>query len=275
MSPRSARLTLAHTPAPARSHAHARTCQTVELSGWEDVEVTFELVHDFDGLGPDSEDSFWGFLSGRGWTYLLDEGYQPISWRELPTSFDLRMFRNDVYRSMGGFARKYGVLERGSALEDKLFFEFRWGYLFWYNRHGPSDEEDDKLWRDERHYRMWNIMQRTLDTIVHDEFDVYRYKPSSGNGNGDPVHGVQEGELPRFDIAQQIEFAVEVVQPCYRALSWALQDLCESYASDPRAFGSLTALFPGTTVLPGRVLTAPPPEWSGKGSHTAEMDFKK
>jgi hypothetical protein len=36
--------------------------------------------------------------------------------------FVLGAFRNDVYRSMGGFARVFDVLKRGKELDDRLFF---------------------------------------------------------------------------------------------------------------------------------------------------------
>jgi hypothetical protein len=36
--------------------------------------------------------------------------------------FVLTAFRNDVYRSMGGFARVFDVLKRGKELDDRLFF---------------------------------------------------------------------------------------------------------------------------------------------------------
>uniref|UniRef100_A0A7S3F356 ParB-like nuclease n=1 Tax=Prasinoderma singulare TaxID=676789 RepID=A0A7S3F356_9VIRI len=242
---------------------HHHTLAALELSGWEDVEVTFELVYEFDEgvLDTSNNDLFYGFLSGKGWTYLLDEQYQPISWRELPTGFDLRLYRNDLYRSMGGFCRKYGVLERGTTLEDRLFFEFRWGYLFWLNRNGP-DSESENLWTDMRHYRTWCHMTSCLDEIIHNEFDVYKFKPNE-------VCAVAEN----FDIDEQVEFGKEVVRPCYRAACWALRDLCENYqAKQPVPLGKMSKLFPGTSVLPGRVLTAPPPKWQGKGSHTTEAD---
>jgi hypothetical protein len=39
--------------------------------------------------------------------------------------FVLTAFRNDVYRSMGGFARVFDVLKRGKELDDRLFFGAR------------------------------------------------------------------------------------------------------------------------------------------------------
>ena len=39
---------------------------------------------------------------------------------------ELTAFRNDVFRSLGGFARLNGLLKRGKTLEDLLFFEFQW-----------------------------------------------------------------------------------------------------------------------------------------------------
>ena len=67
-------------------------------------------------------DTFWGYMEGRGWAFLRDENYASLHHSVLPTSFDITAFRNDLYRSIGGYLRVYGVLKRGRTLEDRLFF---------------------------------------------------------------------------------------------------------------------------------------------------------
>jgi hypothetical protein len=52
----------------------------------------------------------------------------------LPTTFAITAFHNDIYRSMGGFARVHRVLKRPKNLESRLFFEFKWGYFFYVHR---------------------------------------------------------------------------------------------------------------------------------------------
>ena len=113
---------------------HHHTLAALELSGF-DVEITLEQVRSFDKTEQTLE-GFWGYMEGRGWAFLRDENYNRIPIAKLPKTFNLSAFRNDVYRSMGGFARVFDVLKRGKELDDRLFFEFRWGYFFWIHRKG-------------------------------------------------------------------------------------------------------------------------------------------
>jgi len=108
---------------------HHHTLVALELSGL-DVDITLEQIRSFD-KAEQSLEGFWGYLEGRGWAFLRDEQYARIPIDSIPKTFAISAFRNDVYRSMGGFARVYGVLKRGKELDDRLFFEFRWGYMFW------------------------------------------------------------------------------------------------------------------------------------------------
>ncbi len=106
-----------------RRLARWRPAAALELSGF-DVEITLEQVRSFDKTEQTLE-GFWGYLEGRGWAFLRDENYNRIPIAKLPKVFVLSAFRNDVYRSMGGFARVFDVLKRGKELDDRLFFEFR------------------------------------------------------------------------------------------------------------------------------------------------------
>ena len=115
---------------------HHHTLAALELSGF-DVEITLEQVRSFDKTEQTLE-GFWGYMEGRGWAFLRDENYNRIPIAKLPKTFSLSAFRNDVYRSMGGFARVFDVLKRGKELDDRLFFEFRWGYFFWIHRKGAT-----------------------------------------------------------------------------------------------------------------------------------------
>jgi hypothetical protein len=115
---------------------HHHTLAALELSGF-DVDITLEQVRSFDKTEQTLE-GFWGYMEGRGWAFLRDENYNRIPIAKLPKNFALSAFRNDVYRSMGGFARVFDVLKRGKELDDRLFFEFRWGYFFWIHRKGAT-----------------------------------------------------------------------------------------------------------------------------------------
>jgi hypothetical protein len=111
-----------HATAAVQSR-RARLAAALELSGF-DVEITLEQVRSFD-KSEQTLEGFWGYLEGRGWAFLRDENYNRIPIAKLPKVFVLSAFRNDVYRSMGGFARVFDVLKRGKELDDRLFFEFR------------------------------------------------------------------------------------------------------------------------------------------------------
>ena len=70
-----------------------------------------------------------------------------------PQDFDITNFRNDLYRSIGGFLRVYDVLKRGKTLEDTLFFEFRWGYFVWLHRSNKSSIS----FRSPHRFRKWSV----------------------------------------------------------------------------------------------------------------------
>ena len=92
---------------------HHHTLSALELAGWE-VDVTLEEIYVFeDDL---NEEAFWGIMEGKGWSFCRDENYRRIDLKDLPKNFELSSFRNDVFRSLGGFARKFGVLKRGKSL---------------------------------------------------------------------------------------------------------------------------------------------------------------
>merc|ERR1711884_46681 len=110
------------------------------MSGW-DVDITLECIEE-QPEGEMSPDWFWGYLQGRGWAFICDENYALQHYSSLPKRFHIRDFRNDIYRSIGGFARRFKLLKRGKSLDDRLFFEFRWGYFFWQNR----EYKEEGLW---------------------------------------------------------------------------------------------------------------------------------
>eukprot|EP00854_Cymbomonas_tetramitiformis_P004394 gene4394-5403_t len=116
---------------------HHHTLVALEMSGWN-PKVTLQCVDELDAEERGKE-AFWGYLEGRGWAFMRDPDYTRISHKLLPKTFHIQEFRNDVYRSMGGFARKH---------KDKLFFEFRWGYFFWLHR-----ANEFELWGDDRNHR--------------------------------------------------------------------------------------------------------------------------
>jgi len=114
---------------------HHHTLAALELfckSTETDLYVTMERIRQFDKSEQNSltDEAFWGVMEGKGWAFLRDENYNRSSVTDLPLDFALSSFRNDIYRSMGGFARVYEVLKRGKELDDMLFFEFRWGCAF-------------------------------------------------------------------------------------------------------------------------------------------------
>jgi hypothetical protein len=107
-------------------------CKSTET----DLFITMERIRQFDKSEQNSltDEAFWGLMEGKGWAFLRDENYNRTAMANLPVDFSLSSFRNDIYRSMGGFARVYEVLKRGKELDDMLFFEFRWGFFFWCGR---------------------------------------------------------------------------------------------------------------------------------------------
>ena len=122
---------------------HHHTLAALDLfctSTETDLYITMERIRQFDKTEQNSltDEAFWGLMEGKGWAFLRDENYNRSNVAELPVDFSLSSFRNDIYRSMGGFARVYEVLKRGKELDDMLFFEFRWGFFFWLHRNGAA-----------------------------------------------------------------------------------------------------------------------------------------
>ena len=58
-----------------------------------------------------NEEAFVGIMEGKGWSFCRTR-IRRIDLKDLPKNFELSSFRNDVFRSVGGFARKFGVLKR-------------------------------------------------------------------------------------------------------------------------------------------------------------------
>lgn len=113
---------------------HHHTLAALELSGYDEVVVTLERVHKVDKAAY-SKAAFWGYMEGRGWAFCRDEAYLRVAHSKLPKDYRITSFRNDIYRSIGGFLRTHDVLKRGKRLSDRAFFEFKWGYFFWLHRH--------------------------------------------------------------------------------------------------------------------------------------------
>ena len=121
--------------------------------------------------------------------------------------FELSAFRNDVYRSMGGFARVYDVLKRGKELDDRLFFEFRWGFFFWIHRNDSFG-----LWPDKRLLRGF---QRCVQLVS--EIDLQEY---SADGNAPKLATANVNEIC-FLSQQVIEPAYQSARPRgLRGVSW-------------------------------------------------------
>ena len=204
---------------------HHHTLSALELAGWE-VDVTLEEIYVFeDDL---NEEAFWGIMEGKGWSFCRDENYRRIDLKDLPKNFELSSFRNDVFRSLGGFARKFGVLKRGKSLEDRLFFEFQWGYFFWLHR---SDK-----------YRLWPSAElsrgfdRLMTMIENTDKDEYIDK--------------------RRDVTDMIELSERVLQPLYSVLVQYIGPLAATYDELPpgetKKVPGLKTLF-GRDYLPGAV----------------------
>ena len=211
---------------------HHHTLAALELSGW-DVDVKMEEIFEYDA--DLAEERFWGIMEGKGWSFCWDAEYKRMEYSDIPKSFNLTAFRNDVYRSLGGFARRYKLLKRGKMLEDKLFFEFQWGYFFWLHRNDA--------------YALWpsSQLQRGFDRLLKmiEQTDDSEY--------------IGEGHLEAArDVQDMILLSEKVLQPLYEVLVEYIAPLAYAYQSIPededRTVPGLKKRF-GREQLPGSVIT--------------------
>jgi len=211
---------------------HHHTLAALELSGW-DVEVKMEEIFEYDA--DLTEERFWGIMEGKGWSFCWDADYKRMEYSDIPKSFNLTAFRNDVYRSLGGFARRYKLLKRGKMLEDKLFFEFQWGYFFWLHRNDA--------------YALWpsSQLQRGFDRLLKmiEQTDDSEY--------------IGEGHLEAArDVQDMILLSEKVLQPLYEVLVEYIAPLAYAYQTIPldeeRVVPGLKKRF-GREYLPGSVIT--------------------
>lgn len=193
---------------------HHHTLAALELftrSTGCDITLTLERVRSFDappsgsdGSAPPSaltDDAFWGLMEGKGWAFLRDEQYNRSLIPNLPKDFTLSSFRNDVYRSMGGFARVYDVLKRGKELEDLLFFEFRWGFFFWLHRN-----DSFSLWPDKRLLRAFQRCVALVEAIDAQEYAA-------------------DARANTLNVKDCIYLSQQVIEPAYQLLSFYLRNL--------------------------------------------------
>ncbi len=185
---------------------HHHTLTALELfvnSTGCDVYITLERIRSFnkDEQNSLTDEAFWGLMEGKGWAFLRDENYNRSAVSSLPKDFTLSSFRNDVYRSMGGFARVYDVLKRGKELEDLLFFEFRWGFFFWLHRNDSFN-----LWPDKRLLRAF---QRCVALVS--EIDTKEYSA--------------DAKANTLNVKDCIFLSQQVIEPAYQVLSFYLRNL--------------------------------------------------
>lgn len=105
-------------------------------------------------------DFFWKFMENRGWSFIRNADYTHALPSALPKTFAIQEFHNDIYRSMGGFARVHRVLKRPKSLEGRLFFEFKWGYFFF-----AHSEDQFDLWSDKRLFRSWARVKVLVEEV--------------------------------------------------------------------------------------------------------------
>ena len=260
---------------------HHHTLAALELSGYDDVEVTLERVHKVDKEAY-SKSAFWGYMEGRGWAFNRDDEYLRDSPSNLPKDYRLTSFRNDIYRSIGGFLRAHDVLKRGKTLADRLFFEFRWGYFFWLHR----DNEYD-LWPSSKSHAKFVELMKRIEKI---ELPA---EAAADFGEGDQVgwwskenvwesefeeevvmaaqaHGISCDSFEECEVAlEQLEnkrfkrltwHSTKVAQPLYQEISEVLRPLCEAYAKreeDELDVPGLRDVFGTSKRLPGKVIGKP------------------
>mmetsp|Transcript_2115 Transcript_2115/g.13769 ORF Transcript_2115/g.13769 Transcript_2115/m.13769 type:complete len:298 (+) Transcript_2115:63-956(+) len=212
------------------------TLSALKMSGW-DPEITLQVVQQVD-KDERSLDAFWGYLEGKGWAFMRDENYQRQNFDDMPKEIDLEHFRNDIYRSLGGFARTHNILQRGKTLDERLFFEFRWGYFFWLHRNNEFG-----LWPDERLHRGWLRMMNVVRDIDMTEYML-------------------ENVANTEHVNDLLFLSKEVIEPAYRVLCFHVKHLCYAYDELPEEakdvpgmkdiFGVTHSKLPGKVIRPGQ-----------------------
>jgi len=230
---------------------HHHTLAALNLAGW-DIDVYMEEIFEYDDdIG---DDRFWGNMEGKGWSFCWDSDYSRLSHESIPKSFELQAFRNDIFRSLGGFCRKGKLLKRGKMLEEKLFFEFQWGYFFWLHRNDA--------------YALWpsSQLQRGFDRLLSmiEQTDDSEY--------------IGEGHLEASrDVADMIFLSDKVLQPLYEVLVEYVAPLAYAYATlpdDARVVHGLRKRF-GRETLPGSVITGQFDFLTERQNFTMPEDGKK
>lgn len=211
---------------------HHHTLAALQLAGW-DVDIYMEQIFEYDD--DLSEERFWGIMEGKGWSFCWDSDYSRLEHDAIPTSFDLTSFRNDIFRSLGGFCRKQKLLKRGKMLEEKLFFEFQWGYFFWLHRNDAY-----ALWPSSQLQRGFNRLLTMIEQTDDSEY-------------------IGEGHLEASrDVKDMILLSDKVLQPLYEVLVRYVAPLAYAYATLPtneeRVVPGLKKRF-GREILPGSVIT--------------------
>jgi len=183
---------------------HHHTLAALEASGW-DVKVTIVVVQDIpEDLAP--LEFFWNYMEKRGMCFIRNVDYTHASVDKLPLTFNMTEYNNDVYRSMGGFARLNNVLKRPKNLQARLFFEFKWGYFF--NVH---QNDDLGLWHDKRLFRSWCRAKQLIE-----ETDMQEYMLD---------------DIKRVTIPELIYLSENVIEPAYTLMMFYLRSLCTEYES--------------------------------------------
>jgi len=167
------------------------------------VKVTLVVIMDIpEDLG--TLDMFWDFMERRGFTFMRNPDYTHCNYDALPTTFDITAYHNDIYRSMGGFARVHRVLKRPKNLESRLFFEFKWGYFFYVHR-----EDELGLWHDKRLFRSWQRVRHLVE-----ETDMQEYVIDN---------------MRRLDVGDCTYLSENVIEPVYQLMMFYLRSLCLEY----------------------------------------------
>ena len=159
-----------------------------------------------------TEEMFWGIMEGKGWSFCVDQDYGRLPPSAVPTrrhlSWYTSAFRNDIFRSLGGFARKAKLLKRGKMLEEKLFFEFQWGYFFL----ASSKRRVHALARRPQLQRGFNRLLTMIEQTDESEY-------------------IGEGHLEASrDVRDMIFLSDVVLQPLYEVLVKYVAPLAYAYA---------------------------------------------
>jgi len=185
---------------------HHHTLAALEASGW-DVKVTIVVVQDVpEDLAP--LEFFWSFMEKRGMSFIRNPDFTHATVDQLPLTFNMRDYHNDIYRSMGGFARLNNVLKRPSNLQARLFFEFKWGYFFYLHRN-----DDLGLWHDKRLFRCWTRAKQLIEETDMQEYMLDDIHRTTLNG----------------DISELVYLSENVIEPAYTLMMFYLRALCTEY----------------------------------------------